>query len=46
VEEEFCELRLCRMLRTSPFGDSRKFRIAPVQASMGLRWYDAGDMDE
>ena len=26
--------------------NSREFCIAPVQASMGLRWYDAGDMDE
>jgi hypothetical protein len=42
----FTEVRGIRILRTSPFGHSRKFRVAPVQASMGLRWYDAGDMDE
>jgi hypothetical protein len=42
----FTGVRRIGILRTSPFGVSRKFRIAPVQASMGLRWYDAGDMDE
>ena len=27
---DFSEVRFKRILRTSPFGDSRKFRIAPV----------------